>query len=179
MLRRRRRSAPSRTVRAQGADHSDVRRGRDAHAPRSQSVQPCVADHLRLRREHRQTVFVIISSDNILKSVESLTGDGQHQYEDYMCQMKEKFLSQYTVDRHHKTCFAAHIFRGAVDVFHGAMASWLQTPERGERALCLSIRLNLSDWHKGMVQGSFGSSADELKSTESRRYKAVMESEDK
>jgi hypothetical protein len=59
------------------------------------------------------------------------------------------------------------------------MDSWLQqTLERGERALCLSIRLNLNDWHKGMVQGSFGSSADELKSTESRRYKAVMESEE-
>jgi hypothetical protein len=44
-----------------------------------------------------------ISSDNILKlAVESLTTDEQQQYEDYMRQAKEKFLSQYTVDRHQK-----------------------------------------------------------------------------
>jgi hypothetical protein len=43
-----------------------------------------------------------ISPDNILKpTVESLTTDEQQQYEDYMRQTKEKFLSQYTVDRHH------------------------------------------------------------------------------
>jgi hypothetical protein len=42
-----------------------------------------------------------ISSDNILKTaVENLTVDEQQQYEDYMRQAKEKFLSQYTVDRH-------------------------------------------------------------------------------
>jgi hypothetical protein len=41
-----------------------------------------------------------ISPDNILKQVvESLTTEGQQQYEDYMRQAKEKFLSQYTVDR--------------------------------------------------------------------------------
>jgi hypothetical protein len=44
-----------------------------------------------------------ISPDNILKpAIESLTGDEQQQYEDYICQAKEKFLSQYTVDRHQK-----------------------------------------------------------------------------
>jgi hypothetical protein len=44
-----------------------------------------------------------ISPDNILKpTVESLTTEGQQQYEDYMCQAKEKFLSQYTVDHHQK-----------------------------------------------------------------------------
>jgi hypothetical protein len=44
-----------------------------------------------------------ISPDNILKpAVESLTADEQQQYEDYMCPAKEKFLSQYTVDRHQK-----------------------------------------------------------------------------
>jgi hypothetical protein len=38
-----------------------------------------------------------ISLDNILKLVvESLTTDEQQQYEDYMRQAKEKFLSQYT-----------------------------------------------------------------------------------
>jgi hypothetical protein len=42
-----------------------------------------------------------ISPDNILKlAIESLTADEQQQYEDYMRQAKEKFLSQYTVDRH-------------------------------------------------------------------------------
>ena len=46
---------------------------------------------------------IVISPDNILKPlVESLTNDEQQQYEDYMCQAKEKFLSQYTVDRHQK-----------------------------------------------------------------------------
>jgi hypothetical protein len=44
-----------------------------------------------------------ICPDNILKpDVESLTTEGQQQYEDYMCQTKEKFLLQYTVDRHQK-----------------------------------------------------------------------------
>jgi hypothetical protein len=42
-----------------------------------------------------------ISPNNILKSVvESLTTEGQQHYEDYMRQVKEKFLSQYTMDRH-------------------------------------------------------------------------------
>jgi hypothetical protein len=42
-----------------------------------------------------------ISSDNILKPVvESLTTGEQQQYEDYMCQAKEKLLSQYTVDHY-------------------------------------------------------------------------------
>jgi hypothetical protein len=42
-----------------------------------------------------------ISPDNILKPVvESLTVEGQQYYEDYMRQAKEKFLSQYMVDRH-------------------------------------------------------------------------------
>jgi hypothetical protein len=46
-----------------------------------------------------------ISPDNILKPVvESLTADEQQQYEDYMRQAKEKYLSQYTVDRHQKSC---------------------------------------------------------------------------
>jgi hypothetical protein len=44
-----------------------------------------------------------ISPDNILKpDVESLTADEQQQYEDCMRPAKEKFLSQYTVDRHQK-----------------------------------------------------------------------------
>jgi hypothetical protein len=42
-----------------------------------------------------------ISPDNILKpAVESLKVDKQQQHEDYMRQAKEKFLSQYTMDRH-------------------------------------------------------------------------------
>jgi hypothetical protein len=44
-----------------------------------------------------------ISQDNILKSaVESMMTDEQQQYEDYMRQAKEKFLSQCTVVRHQK-----------------------------------------------------------------------------
>jgi hypothetical protein len=42
-----------------------------------------------------------ISLDNLLKTAaENLTAYEQQQYEDYMRQAKEKFLSQYTVDRH-------------------------------------------------------------------------------
>jgi hypothetical protein len=48
-------------------------------------------------------VHTDISLDNILKPVvESLTADEQQQYEDYMRQANEKFLSQYTMDHHQK-----------------------------------------------------------------------------
>jgi hypothetical protein len=41
-----------------------------------------------------------ISPDNILKpAVASLTADEQQQYKDYMHKAKEKFLSQYPMDR--------------------------------------------------------------------------------
>jgi hypothetical protein len=44
-----------------------------------------------------------ISLDNIRKpAIESLSADEQQQYEDYMRQAKEKFLSQFSVDRHQK-----------------------------------------------------------------------------
>jgi hypothetical protein len=44
-----------------------------------------------------------ISPYNILKSdVECLSADEKQQYEDFMHQAKEKFLSQFTVDRHEK-----------------------------------------------------------------------------
>jgi hypothetical protein len=44
-----------------------------------------------------------ISLDNIIKPVvESLMADEQQQYENYMRQAKEKFLWQYTMDRHQK-----------------------------------------------------------------------------
>jgi hypothetical protein len=63
-----------------------------------------------------------ISPDNILKpAVESLTADEQQQYEGYMRQAKEKFLSQYTVDRHHKV-----VKHGETDV--ASLLSSLQLP---------------------------------------------------
>jgi hypothetical protein len=63
-----------------------------------------------------------ISPDNILKpAVESLTTDEQQQYEDYMRQTKEKFLSQYTVDRHQKV-----VKHGETDVT--SLLSSLQVP---------------------------------------------------
>jgi DNA-binding transcriptional regulator YbjK len=63
-----------------------------------------------------------ISPDNILKlAVESLTADEQQQYEDYMRQAKEKFLSQYTVDRHQKV-----VKHGETDV--ASLLSSLQVP---------------------------------------------------
>jgi hypothetical protein len=53
-----------------------------------------------------------ISLDNILKvAVESLTIDEQQQYEDYMRQAKDKFLSQYTMDRHQKIIKHRETFR--------------------------------------------------------------------
>jgi hypothetical protein len=64
-----------------------------------------------------------ISPDNILKpTVESLTVDEQQQYEDYMRQAKEKFLSQYTVDRHQKV-----IKHGETNV--ASLLSLLQVPD--------------------------------------------------
>ena len=63
-----------------------------------------------------------ISPDNILKpDVESLTADEQQQYEDYMRQAREKFLSQYTVDRHQKV-----VKHGETDL--ASLLSSLQVP---------------------------------------------------
>ena len=63
-----------------------------------------------------------ISPYNILKTVvENLTADEQQQYEDYMRQAREKFLSQYTVDRHQKV-----VKHGETDV--ASLLSSLQVP---------------------------------------------------
>jgi hypothetical protein len=63
-----------------------------------------------------------ISPDNIMKpAVESLMADEQQQYKDYMRQAKEKFLSQYTVDRHQKI-----VKYGETDV--ASLLSSLQVP---------------------------------------------------
>jgi hypothetical protein len=63
-----------------------------------------------------------ISPDNILKpTIESLTADEQQQYEDYMRQAKEKFLSQYTMDRHQKV-----VKHGETNV--ASLLSLLQVP---------------------------------------------------
>jgi hypothetical protein len=65
---------------------------------------------------------VDISPDNIMKpTVEGLTADEQQQYEDYMRQAKEKFLSQYTVDHHQKV-----VKHGETDVT--SILSSLQVP---------------------------------------------------
>jgi hypothetical protein len=53
LLRRSRPSASSWAVRVLGMDRPDVRRGGAAYAPRSRTIRPCVADRLRLHREHR------------------------------------------------------------------------------------------------------------------------------
>jgi hypothetical protein len=63
-----------------------------------------------------------ISPDNMLKPVvDSPTTNEQQQYEDYMCQAKEKFLSQYTVGRHKKV-----VKHGETDV--ASLLSPLQIP---------------------------------------------------
>jgi hypothetical protein len=41
---------------ASGADRPEACKGGSALAPRPRIVRPCVADHLRLRREHHQVV---------------------------------------------------------------------------------------------------------------------------
>jgi hypothetical protein len=63
-----------------------------------------------------------ISPDNILKmTVENLMTDEQQQFEDYMRQAKDKFLSQYMVDCHQKV-----IKHGETDV--ASLLSSLQVP---------------------------------------------------
>jgi hypothetical protein len=63
-----------------------------------------------------------ISQDNILKpAIESLATDEQQQYEDYMRQAKEKFLSQYMVNRHQKV-----VKHGETDI--ASLLSSLQVP---------------------------------------------------
>jgi hypothetical protein len=63
-----------------------------------------------------------ILPDNILEpAVESLTDDEQHKYEDYVRQAKEKFLSQYMVDRHQKV-----VKHGETEV--ASLLSSLQVP---------------------------------------------------
>ena len=79
-------------------------------------------------------VHTDISLDNILKPVvESLTADEQHQYEDYTRQAKEKFLSQYTVDRHQKV-----VKHGETDVT--SLLSSLQVPNVSKPDDIQSIR---------------------------------------
>jgi hypothetical protein len=76
-----------------------------------------------------------ISPNNILElAVESLTNDEQQQYEDYMCQAKERFLSQYTVDRHQKV-----VKHGDTDV--ASLLSSLQVPNVSKPDDIQSIKL--------------------------------------
>ena len=75
-----------------------------------------------------------ISQDNIPKpAVESLTADKQQQYEDYMHQVKEKFLSKYTVDHHQKV-----VKHGETDV--ASLLSSLQVPNVSKPDEIQSIR---------------------------------------
>jgi predicted ATP-dependent Lon-type protease len=63
-----------------------------------------------------------ISTDNILKPVvQSLTAKGQQHYKDNMHQVKEKFLSEYMVDRHQNV-----VKHGETDV--ASLLSSLQVP---------------------------------------------------
>jgi hypothetical protein len=63
-----------------------------------------------------------ISPDIMLKpTVESISADEQQQYEDYIRQTKEKFLSQFTVDHHQK--FVKH---GEMEIV--SLLSSLQIP---------------------------------------------------
>jgi hypothetical protein len=87
-----------------------------------------------------------ISSDNILKSVvESLTAEGQLQYEDYMRQAKEKFLSQYTVDRQQKV-----VKYGETDV--ASLLSSLQVPNVRKPHDIQSIKHYVDQQHNQMKQ---------------------------
>jgi hypothetical protein len=75
-----------------------------------------------------------ISPDNILKpAVESLTADEQQHYEDYLRQAKEKFLSQYTVDRHQKV-----VKHGKTDI--ASLLTSLQVPNVSKPNAIQSIK---------------------------------------
>jgi hypothetical protein len=87
-----------------------------------------------------------ISPDNILKpATESLTTDEQQQYEDYMRQEKEKFLSQYTVDRHQKV-----VKHGDTDV--ASLLSSLQVPNVSKPSDIQSIKQYVDQQHNQMKQ---------------------------
>jgi DNA-binding transcriptional regulator YbjK len=91
-----------------------------------------------------------ISLDNILKTaVENLTADEQQQYEDYMCQAKEKFLSQYTVDRHQKV-----IKHGETDV--ASLLSSLQVPNVSKPDDIQSIKYYVEQQQDQMKQQIVG-----------------------
>jgi hypothetical protein len=87
-----------------------------------------------------------ISPDNTLKLVvESLTADEQQQYEDYMRQAKEKFLSQYTVDHHQKV-----VKHGETDV--ASLPSSLQAPNVSKLDDIQSIKQYVDHQHNQMKQ---------------------------
>ena len=91
-----------------------------------------------------------ISPDNILKQVvESLTTEGQQQYEDYMRQAKEKFLSQYTVDRHQKV-----VNHGETDVT--SLLSSLQVPKVSKPDDIQSIKQYVDHQQNQMKQQTGG-----------------------
>jgi hypothetical protein len=91
-----------------------------------------------------------ISLDNILKTaVENLTADEQQQYEDYMRQAKEKFLSQYTVDRHQKV-----IKHGETDV--ASLLSSLQVPNVSKPDDIQSIKYYVDQQQDQMKQQIVG-----------------------
>jgi hypothetical protein len=87
-----------------------------------------------------------ISLDNILKMVvENLAADEQQQYEDYICQAKEKFLSQYTVYRHQKV-----IKHGETDV--ASLLSSLQVPNVSKPDDIQSIKYYVDERQDQMKQ---------------------------
>jgi hypothetical protein len=91
-----------------------------------------------------------ISPDNILKpTVESLTANEQQPYEDYMRQAKEKFLSQYTVDRHQKV-----VKHGETDV--ASLLSSLQVPNVSKPDDIQPIRYYVDQWQDQMKQQIVG-----------------------
>jgi hypothetical protein len=91
-----------------------------------------------------------ISLDNILKTtVENLRTDEQQQYEDYMHQAKEKFLSQYTVDCHQKV-----IKHGETDV--ASLLSSLQVPNISKHEDIQSIKYYVDQRQDQMKQQFLG-----------------------
>jgi hypothetical protein len=78
LLRRRRSSAPSQTVRALGADRPDVCREGAAPAPRSRTVWPCAVDRPCLRREHRKVASGIVLRPALLRRLGSAPAPSQN-----------------------------------------------------------------------------------------------------
>jgi hypothetical protein len=112
-----------RTVQPVGADrparqarNSSPASGRGPFAPVQRAPPPVLNAVIGARKGVNALLATPLGT-----GVESLMADEQQQYADYMRQAKEKFFSQYTVDRHQKV-----VKHGETDV--ASLLSSLKSP---------------------------------------------------